>query len=148
MTRHLRARSGFTLGELIAVVAVCGIVSAALVPAAGMVIAHHRLQVATRQLSFDVARVRMQAVGQNVFVRLRLVSPSQYVRERSTDGVVFVADGPAISLPAGQRVVAGDTGAPLFNRQGLAAASTTLIVSGPAGQHTLTISILGRVRIT
>jgi hypothetical protein len=148
MTRDLRTQRGVTLGELIAVVALCSIVSAALVPAAAIVIGHHRLQAATRQLSFDIARARMQAVGQNVFVRIRLVSPTQYVRERSADGATFVADGPAIPLPDGQQVAAGDTGTPLFNRQGLAATSTTLIVSGPAGQHTLSISVLGRVTVT
>lgn len=144
---RLRTSSGFSIGELLAVVALCGIVAAALVPAAGTIINHHRLRAATRQLSFEVARARMQAVGQNQFVRLRLVDPATYVRERSSDGVAFVADGDPVSLPAHQEVEAGETGTPQFNRQGLATTSTTLRVSGPAGQRMLQVSVLGRVTV-
>jgi Tfp pilus assembly protein FimT len=148
MFRHLRAQLGFTIGELIAVVGLCGLLSAAMVPVASVIVGHHRLQAATRQLSFEVSRARMQAVGQNVFVRIRLIGTDQYVRERSADGVAFVADGLPLSLPTGQQVTAGETGTPVFNRQGLAPASTSLFVSGPAGQHTLSISVLGRVTVS
>ncbi len=146
--RYLRTFLGFTVGELIAVVGLCSLLSAVLVPVASVIVGHHRLQAASRQLSFEVSRARMQAVGQNVFVRIRLVAVDQYVREHSSDGVSFVSDGPPVSLPAGQQVTAGETGAPTFNRQGLAATSTTLFVSGPAGSHTLSINVLGRVTMS
>lgn len=146
--RYLRTQLGVTVGELIIVVGLCGLLSAAAVPMAGTIIGHHRLQVATRQIGFEVARARMKAVGQNVFVRLTLLDNDHYLLERSSDGVYYDADGPAIALPRGQRVVAGPTGTPSFNRQGLAPASTTLIVSGPAGEHTLSISVLGRVTVS
>ena len=148
MTRFLRAQLGVTVGELIAVVGLCSLLSAAMVPVASVIVSHHRLQAASRQLSFEVARARMQAVGQNVFVRIRLVGTDQYVRERSADGTTFVGDGPPVSLPAGQQVTAGETGTPVFNRQGLAATSTTLFVSGPAGHKTLSINVLGRVTVS
>jgi Tfp pilus assembly protein FimT len=148
MLRHLRRQLGVTVGELIAVVGLCSLLSAAMVPVASVIIGHHRLEAASRQLSFEVARARMQAVGQNVFVRIRLIGTDQYVRERSADGVTFVDDGLSVSPPAGQQVTAGETGTPVFNRQGLAPAGTTLFVSGPAGRHTLSISVLGRVTVS
>ena len=74
--RHRRTQLGFTVGELIVVVGMVGVLSLAMVPMASTVVGHHRLQAATRQLSFEVSRARMQAVGQNVFVRLSLVDPS------------------------------------------------------------------------
>lgn len=146
--RTLRTQRGFTLGELIVVIGMVGVISAAMAPMASTIVGHHRLQAATRQLSFEVSRARMQAVGQNVFIRLALVDPTHYVLERSTDGVTYVADGAAVRLPRGQTVVAGPTGLPGFNRQGLAPTSTTLVIRGPAGEHTLSISVLGRVRVS
>lgn len=144
----LRTPRGFTLAELVVAIGLSSLVSLALVPVASTIVGHHRLQAATRQLGFEIARARMRAVGQNVFIRLTLVDTTHYGLERSSDGVSYVADGPAIALPQGQEVTAGPTGLPSFNRQGLAPAGTTLLVSGPAGQHTLWISVLGRVRIT
>lgn len=142
---RLHTASGFTVAELVTVIGLCSVLSAALVPVASTIVGHHRLQAATRQLSFEIARARMQAVGQNAFVRIRLVDGGEYVRERSSDGVTFVADGLPIALPSGQTVSTGESGMPTFNRQGLAASSSTLVVSGPAGQRTLSVNVLGRV---
>ena len=146
--QRLSTSSGFSVAELVAVIGLCSVLSAALVPVASTIVGHHRLQAATRQLGFEIARARMQAVGQNAFVRIRLVDGGEYVRERSSDGVTFVADGLPIALPSGQAVSVGETGMPTFNRQGLAASSTTLVVSGPAGRRTLSVSVLGRVKVS
>lgn len=147
MTRYPHAPRGFTIAEILVVVAAFGVVSLATVPIAGRIVAHHRLQAATRQMAFEVGRARMQAIGQNVFVRIVPLGDGWYARERSEDGVAWAADGEALELPRDIELLAGSTGLPTFNRQGLAPARTTLTVRGPAGERTLAVSVIGRVRV-
>ena len=139
-------QAGYTVGELIVGIAIATSLAGTAAPMASVLLNQHRLATTTRRLGFEIARARMEAVGQNVFVRIVLVGTSQYKRERSTDsGATWAAEDQPISLPAGFTLAAGETGTPRFDRQGMAQASTTITVRGPRGQQTLAINLLGRV---
>jgi Tfp pilus assembly protein FimT len=141
-TRH---DAGFSLGELLLVIGISALLAGVAVPVASVVLNHHRLATVTDRLAFEVARARMQAVGQNAFVRVELLGKDRYARQRSTDGVTYVQDGGTVVLPDGFSIAAGQTGVPRFDRQGVAPASTSLTVSGPTGTRVMSISVLGRV---
>ncbi len=148
--RRVRQKSrlgnaGFTLSEMITAVAVAGILAAVAAPVASKLVNRYRLSTATSQLAFEIARARMQAVGQNGFIRLRLEGGT-YVRQRSVDGVNYVQEGVVMELPSGvvAEVVYPSSG-PSFNRQGLAPASTIIVLHNGAGYKTLYTNVLGRV---
>ena len=134
--------------ELLVALGLSAAIAATAVPAASVILNQHRLVAITRQLGFEIARARMQAVGQNRFTRIALLNATQYQRQRSDDGVSYVADGPTVLLPSGFTAVAGGSGTPSFDRQGLAPTSTTLTVTGPRGQQTVATGVLGRVTIS
>lgn len=127
------------------VIAIWAVFAATAMPVANRLVAQHRLSAASHQLGFAIAGVRMQAVGQNVFVRLVLVGDASYARERSVDGLTYVRDGAPIRLPAGVTVTAGTMGLPRFDRQGLAPTSTALTIASTAGTRTIYTNMLGRV---
>ena len=138
-------QAGYSVAELVTAIALSTALAGSVAPVASSILNQYRLANATRQLGFEVARARMEAIGQNVYVRITLVGTTQYKRERSTDsGATWSDDGVAVALPTGFTVAAGTTGTPRFDRQGLAQAATTLTVNGPRGQQTLSVNILGR----
>jgi Tfp pilus assembly protein FimT len=137
--------AGYTVSEVITAVAISIAVAGTAAPMASVILRQHQMVATSRRLGFEIARARMQAVGQNRFVRITVVGTSQYKREYSDDGVSFVSDGPTTTLPVGFTLAAGSTGTPRFDRQGLAAASTSITVTGPRGQQTVNTSVLGRV---
>jgi len=143
---RLTHKAGYTVGELIVGMAIAASLAGTAAPMASALLNQHRLVTTARRLGFEIARARMEAVGQNVFVRIALVGTGQYKRERSADsGATWVGEEPPISLPTGFTLAAGDTGTPRFDRQGMAQASTRITVSGPSGQLTVAVNVLGRV---
>lgn len=126
--------------------ALSSIAAASVVPVASTILTHHRLGAATREVAFEIARARMQAIGQNAFVRIVMQGQDRYGRERSLDGVTWQPDGEMRQLPKGVTLTPGSSGLPRFDRQGIGTSSTTLTVRNAAGQRTLFTSILGRVK--
>jgi hypothetical protein len=108
----------------------------------------YRLSNAVKQVSFEIGRTRMQAIGQRMFVRLILQGNGTYSRLRSANGVSYDLDGTVMSLPQGIAVTVGSTGAPLFDRQGLAPAGSVITLSNGAGQKTITMNALGRTSVS
>lgn len=144
LARRANAR-GFTVAELIGGIALALIVGAVSTPIASRLYRQYAFQNATRQLGFEVTRARMQAIGQNVSMRIRFVSANSYVRERSTDGVSFTQEGAAVILPSS---TSGYTiGSVSFDRQGLANSGAWLVLIDYAAQSysVLYNNVLGRV---
>lgn len=144
-----RRTAGFTVAELVATLSILAIVGAVAVPIFASWRDHYAFDSTVRQMTFEIGRARMQAIGQNAFVRLRLSGAGQFVRERSDDGVTFTPDGAAIALPASMSaVLEGD--APSFNRQGLANGDSSIVLSdhSSANRATLHSNVLGRVTTT
>ncbi len=136
---------GFTLAELITALALALVVGAVSTPVASRLYRQYAFQNATRQLGFEVTRARMQAIGQNAFVRIRFIGSNSYVRERSTDGVSFTQEGPAVTLPSSTTGYA--IGSVSFNRQGLANSGAWLVLIDYAAESysVLYNNVLGRV---
>lgn len=142
----MKNQAGYTVAEILMVIAIAMALALAATPGVSAILNVHRLDATARQLGFEITRARMEAVGQNVHVRITLVGSNQYKRERSTDsGATWAADGVAVSVPPGISLTPGGTGMPRFDRQGLAPASTTITVVGPSGLRTVSINVLGGV---
>jgi len=144
MTPKLQS-AGYTISELVIALGLTAAIAATAVPMASAILNQHRLTTTTRQLAFEIARARMQAVGQNRFTRIVLLSATRYQRQTSDNGVSYVEDAPSVVLPSGFAATAGGSGSPRFDRQGLAPASTTITITGPRGQQTIATTVLGRV---
>jgi Tfp pilus assembly protein FimT len=129
-------------------VSLSSILAGVAIPATGGLMQSYRLSNAAKQLSFEIGRTRMQAIGQRTFARLDVQSDGTYVRLRSADGVSYNVDGTVLSLPEGVAVSIGFTGAPAFDRQGLSTTGSVITLSNGAGQKTVTMNVLGRVSIS
>ena len=145
---RVRQSRGFSLIEMLSVMAVMSVVALIAVPKAADFTGQYQLLAATDQLAFEITRARMQAVGQNAFVRIRLTEEG-YVRERSTDGgITYVNDDVPVELPSGIEATAGDGGTPSFNRNGLAPAATTITLMRGSTKKMIRTNVLGRVTVS
>lgn len=139
---------GFSLLEILSVMAMMSVVALIAAPKAAEFTGQYQLVAAADQLAFEISRARMQAVGQNAFVRIRLTNVG-YVRERSTDGgVTYVSDDVPVKLPSGIKAAAGDTGTPSFDRNGLATKATTITMTWGSTTKTIRTNVLGRVTVS
>jgi hypothetical protein len=119
-----------------------------LVPKVSSFFAEYQMMSATNQMGFDIIRARMQAVGQNRFVRIRMVSETEYLREKSADGTTWSIDGMLLTLPRG--VTATSTSAQVrFDRRGYATVNNSVVLRTGLGQvKTVATNAIGRVTIT
>jgi prepilin-type N-terminal cleavage/methylation domain-containing protein len=139
---------GFTLSETLVAISLSSIVAGAAIPATGHLVQQYRLSNATKQLSSEIGRTRMQAIGQRKYAVLIIQGNGTYGRFVSSDGVSYSLDGTLKHLPEGIAVAIGPTGSPSFDRQGLGKADSVITVSNGQGQKTVTMNILGRVSIS
>lgn len=151
MRTGIRAHAGFTLLELLVAVAIVGVVGAIGVPSLSALKASYDLSTATDQLAFEIVRTRMQAVGQNKFMRIRRLDNSIYARETSNDGTSYTQEQ-TTTLPSSVSLAVGQTGNPTFNRTGLANSAATYTLTRQVGgltfTKTITVSALGRVKVS
>jgi len=84
-----RSDAGFSIVEMLTVVAIIGIIALVVVPNFGQYMRAGKLKSAMRQLTFDIRSARQRAVSRNDFTRVRFTfsaNASSYVVEESTDG--------------------------------------------------------------
>jgi len=148
MTRAQRGSQGFTLTETLVAISMASIIAGVAIPSTGELLENYRLSNAAKQLSSQISRARMQAIGQRMFVRLILQGNGTYALFRSEDGISYAMDGGMMSLPDGVFVSVGVTGAPLFNRQGLSTTGSVITLTNGHGQKTVTMNVLGRVTVS
>jgi len=143
--------SGLTVIELIAAVAVAGILGGTAVSSYHSMLADWRLNAAARQLIVDLQRARAQAVAENAGHRLQFTLPAQsYARQREADPSVYEPLGNPTALPEGVEVVGCTArGAAVgFAPRGHASTFGTITLRGASGrEHRVIVDIAGRARI-
>jgi Tfp pilus assembly protein PilE len=142
MTPH----RGFTLMEMLVAMSTMMVLGLIATPLANEYFQRYQLTAVSEQFGFEVNRARMQAVGQNRFVRIR-VAAGQYVREQSTNGITYTAAEAAVDMPSGISISAGDAGGPQFNRNGLATTTTYVTIARGSSYKVVRTNIVGRVTI-
>jgi type IV fimbrial biogenesis protein FimT len=145
-------QSGFTLMELILVVAVMGIVAAIAIPSFMALLPAMRVNGAARQVMSDLMDARMEAVKQNHEFKVFFLNNHEYkiLDDNDSDGV---DDGGleisrTIDIQDNYKdVTLSDTGDPVFSPKGTATNLSTITVQNASGSKTVSISIAGRVKV-
>lgn len=153
---------GFTLVEMVAVVAVAGIVATTAMPSLGGLIDTQRISGAASELASDLQYARAQAVQRNQGVRVTFKADAAcyVIHTGSADQCQCSGSGPAtcegeaqalktVALDDTRRIgLHSNVASMVFDPvHGTASPAATLRVTGPQGrsvQHT--VNIMGRVR--
>src|SRR3954470_18670744 len=84
-----RSDAGFSIVEMLTVVAIIGVIALVVVPNFAQYMRSGKLKSSMRQLTFDIRSARQRAVSRNDFTRVRFTfssTASSYIVEESTDG--------------------------------------------------------------
>ncbi len=153
----MRARSligiqrGFTLAELLCVVAIAGILASVTVPSIVKQLPHYRLRSATSYMSWALRNLRMQAVAQKhrivvTFPAAGAVNQHVYTVwvDKNDNGVNDLNESQTKDLRtsyAGVQMTA--TANPTFFPTGLVTNPPTLTLASAAGTKTITLNATG-----
>jgi Tfp pilus assembly protein FimT len=147
MVGEIARQRGFSLVDVIVAMALAMAMGFVLVPKVSGLYAEYQLMSATNQLGFEIIRGHLQAVGQNRYVRIRMVSATEYMREKSTDGTTWSIEGPLLTLPRGITTTTA-TAMVRFDRRGYATLNNSVVLNNGIGQaRTILTSPIGRVTI-
>ncbi|MBU2262082.1 MAG: GspH/FimT family pseudopilin [Proteobacteria bacterium] len=150
---RIRKGNGFTLLELMIVIAVMGIMTTIAIPSYQTFMAQRRLNGAARQVMSDLMAARMKAVSLNQKVKVSFGSNHAYQIWNDADGNGTVADNEGDNIkkdihPDYYDVtfnpIPGTN--PVFQPRGTAS-NMTIILANSTGTKTITISTAGRVKI-
>ncbi|MGQ4809559.1 hypothetical protein NKDENANG_02977 [Candidatus Entotheonellaceae bacterium PAL068K] len=152
LTTYLWNPRGFSLIELVVVIAVIGILAGILASNLISQMPKYRLNGATRQLAWDLMAARIQAIGRNRKSKVFFPNNHQYKTcyDANNDGTVDDCEGNGLTKDI-QRYYSDVTiipnNEPIFLPKGTVTNLPSIIVSNPAGSKIITISIAGRVKI-
>ncbi|MCZ6623697.1 MAG: GspH/FimT family pseudopilin [Deltaproteobacteria bacterium] len=134
-------RSGFTLLEIMAAIAITGILAAIAIPNWGSLISTYRLNAAGRQLYADLQRARMRAVMENTTFRI--------VSSAGSNTYTFQREGTVLEtkpLPVGISILADSTRS--FTSRGTASSGRIRLCNSSKDERTdVVVNGVGRVRI-
>ncbi len=143
---------GFTLVELLIVIAVMGILSAVAVPGYQTFLAKKRLNGAAREVMSDLMEARMQAINQNNRFRVFFLDNRRYLILDDDDNNNAISSGETTRLKNIQTnfsdVTLSRTADPIFHPRGTATLGTTVTVTNSQGTKYVIVSLTGRVRIS
>ncbi len=143
--------AGFTLMEMILVLAVLSIMVTVAIPGFMSLLPGMRLNGATRQVAGDLMAARMKAVKLNQRTKVYFDNSSQYriCDDADNDGTVADGEGDVVvrSIRSNYHdVVFTSATDPVFSPKGTAT-NRTIALQNSSGSKSITISIAGRVKI-
>ena len=145
---------GFTLIELMTVIAIVGILSTIAIPNLANYMAQRRLNGAARMVMSDLMAARLKAVSINQKVKVSFVSDHTYEIWNDANGDGTVADNEGEDLlkdihPDYYDVTFSSNTSSVFIPNGSAVTATdgTITLSNSKGSKQLTTNSAGRVRI-
>jgi type IV fimbrial biogenesis protein FimT len=145
-----RRAGGFTLVELIIVIAILGIVAAIAVPNMIAQMPRYRLKGAARQVMGDLMWARMEAVGQKNEFRVFFINDHAYIilDDDNNDGNVDSGERTQTrDLQDGYHDVSlGFTANPIFFPRG-SASGATVTLTNSSGSKKVKIHLTGRVKM-
>ena len=148
-----KSNSGFTLFEMILVVAIIAIMASIAFPAFMSMLPEMRLNGAARQVMTDLMAARMDAVKQNNEFRVFFNSPEtnqyQILDDKDNDGVVDTGEAVLIRNIQDNYgdVTFTSTNNPIFSPKGTATSLPTITLQNSSGLKKVSVSIAGRVKI-
>jgi len=143
---------GFTLVEMMIVIAVMAILAAIAAPSYQTFMAQRRLGGAARQIMSDLMSARMKAVSMNQMVKVSLPDNHHYEIWNDANGDGTVADNEGDDIARDIQtdyhdVTFSSTANPLFYARGTAHGGATITVSNSAGSKDISLAFTGRVKI-
>jgi type IV fimbrial biogenesis protein FimT len=149
--RAKQAEGGFTLAELVILIAVIGILSVMAVPAFLRYLQAATLKSGAQQFVTMINQARELAIKENGNVCVKLSSPTQMTYALNTcAGTAWVGAGTDaagnIKLPTGITATAGAN--PIFNYVGSALPAATFTLTNTQTGATLTVAVAASGRVT
>jgi len=142
----LTSPAGFSLVSVVFGLQLIAIAALIAVPKISAYRTQYQLMSASSQLGFEINRARMQAVGQNKWVQIKMLSSTQYARQTSANGDNFTTEL-AINLPNGL-TASPTTGTIRFDKRGIASVNNTIFLTNSVSQvKAITTNVLGRINI-
>jgi Tfp pilus assembly protein FimT len=138
--------AGYSLVAVLITLQLTIVVGLIAMPKLGTYAAQYRMIGAADQLSFEISRARMQAVGQNKNVRILFLNNKQYARQTNSTGTTWTTER-TTTLPTG--LTASPTNGNIqFDKRGMATVNNTITLTNSV-QKTKKIktNVLGRVTV-
>lgn len=131
---------GYTLFEIIVVLAISAILVAIAVPNWGSLLPNYRLNSSARQVQSELHRIKMQAVSENVGFQL-------VFSEGATEYTVQRDRKPWVNKPLPEGVVIVKAGTISFSPRGTAGADRVRLANTKGACTHIIVSPTGRIRI-
>ncbi|MBU2227905.1 MAG: GspH/FimT family pseudopilin [Proteobacteria bacterium] len=149
---RIRKGNGFTLLELMIVIAVMGIMTTIAIPSYQTFMAQRRLNGAARQVMSDLMAARMKAVSLNQKVKVSFGSNHAYQIWNDADGNGTVADDEGDDIekdihPDYYDVTFIASANPVFQTRGIVAPGSTIALTNSSGSKYVKVAPGGRVKI-
>ena len=148
MTCKKRSERGFTVIELLAVIAIMMVVTAIATPTFYYWLPKYRLSASARQISADLQLARMKAISQNTKYRLRFIDNNTYQIWKDDGGWAQAPNTGDFDLPDGITVTNGTPfNTSEFQSRGTANATGTITVTNGDDTRAVCVRTVGRVFI-
>jgi len=151
ITPHISRQTGFTLMEMMTVIAVIGILSAIAIPSFLSMLPGMRLNGASRMVAGDLMAARMKAVKLNHKTKVFFDDAYQYriCDDADNNGTVDDGEGDVVSKNIQTEydgVTLTKTADPVFQPRGNSS-GTTVTLTNSSGSKNVSVAFTGRVKI-